>query len=290
MDTKILNSIIENKQLFVPLIFTEKQLNVIIKYKDNSKLSSAEKKALYTSITKKMKALELIKFEKENEYYINGISDIMPKRLNEAKEIINNYSKKYEKVIVSGSFLFSENYNDIDIFILRKKGYKEEHRDKHHLIYLTEKRLQKQVIQSATMISISNFLISNKRIINRPTLSEVMSTYHEAVIEKMNKEKKPEMLRSMLFDYYLFCKKIFLNGKEMGILSKEVTLHDLDSYVKELCKALFSEQYLYVQIHEYIATLKDTIKTEKPNEHLIRFVDTYEELIYGKRRSKAEAY
>ena len=123
----------------------------------------------------------------------------------------------------------------------------------------------------------------------KPTLSETMSAYHEAVIELMKKEKKPDLLRRLIFDYYLFCKNKLLNGKELNDLSKSISLADLDNYVKELCLKLFSRTYLYVEIHDYIKTLKESIGSEKPNEHLIRYKKTYEELIYGKHSAKAEA-
>lgn len=288
MDKKLLKKILRNKQLFVPIIFTEKQFGVLEKYTQNKQLSNAEKKALYTSITKKMKALESIKIEKDNEYYINGAAKIIPERLKKAKEIIDGYSKRYEKVFISGSFLFSKEFNDIDIFIIREKGYKEDYNDNEHIIFLTEKKLSNPVFQSAAMISVANFILPTKMIIKKPKLGIIMSTYHEAVIEKMQNDK-PDMIRHFLFDYYWFCKGKLVDGKQLIQLSNTVSLSDLDFFIKELCKRLFSKKYLYVDIHEYIKTLKDTIKTEKPIEHLIRYINTYEELIYGRRRSKAKA-
>ena len=57
---------------------------------------------------------------------------MIPQRLEKAKEIIKEYSKEYDKVFVSGSFLFSREFNDIDVFIIREKGYKEGWDGKRH--------------------------------------------------------------------------------------------------------------------------------------------------------------
>ncbi len=287
MNADILKIILRRKKLFVPLIFTKKQFNVLRKHSIKTKLSNAEKKALYTSIRKKMEALSLFSREqKDIEYYINSSDEIIPVRLTEAKKLIDGYSKKHDKVAITGSFLFSKEFNDIDIFIIKKKGYKEKCGENKHLIFLSEKRLTDIVFQSALLISMSNFIIPKKIKKKKPSLSELMTTYHEAVIEHIRKEKKPESIRRLIFNYNLFCENRLINGKELKKISEEIKLNDLDLLIKELCKELFSETYLYVEVHNYIKTLKESIENIKPNNHLIRFRNVYEEMIYGRQRSK----
>jgi hypothetical protein len=290
MDRDILKIILQKRKQFVPLIFTEKQFNVLTRYSSGLRLSNADRKALYTSVSKKMRALEsLYREEKKGEHYIYGGSDMIPSRLEEAKRLIDRYSEKYSKVFVSGSFLFSREFGDIDMFIMRDKGYKEVVENDIHMIFLTEKRLSDPVFQSASLISVSNFMIPNRIKKKRPSLSELMSTYHEAIIETMRKEKKPEALRNLIFYHSLFCEDKLINPKELKQSSEKIKMPEIDLLVKALCKALFSKDYLYIEIHEYIKTLKESISNIKPNEHLIRFKNTYEELIYGRQRSKAEA-
>src|SRR3989338_4489949 len=290
MNKNILKIMLGKKELFVPLLFTEKQFNVLRKYNNNLKLLNAEKKALYTSIIKKMEALNSFSREqKDREYYINSPNEIMPARLTEAKKIIDAYSKKYDKVFIAGSFLFSKEFNDIDIFVVRKRGYKEKWDGNKHIIFLSEKRLADPVFQSALLISISDFIIPKKIRKKKPSLSELMGLYHEAVIEYMRKEEKPESIRRLIFDYNLFCKNRLVDGRELKEASDKIKIDDLGMIIKELCKRLFSKTYLYVEVHTYIKTLKESIKNIKPNTHLIRFKNTYEEMIYGRQRSKAEA-
>ena len=289
MDNKLLEIVIEKKELFVPLLFTKKQLNVIERYHSKKSLSGAQKKALYTSITKKMKALEsLCMQEKNSELFIRGADCIIPSRLKEAKKIVSKLSKDFEKVFVSGSFLFSKQYNDIDIFIIRKRGYREKAEKDKHIVFLPESSLSKPVFQAASLISVSNFIIPSRIIKKKSSLSEVMELYHEAVIEKMSNTKKKESVRSLVFMHSLFSKNNILNGKELSKLSNNTTLNRLDIMAKELLKSLFSETYLYVEVHDYIKTLGDSISNIRLNTHLRRFRDNYEELIYGRKRNKAE--
>ena len=146
--------------------------------------------------------------------------------------------------------------------------------------------MEKPIFQSAAKISISTFPIPSKSVKKKPKLSEVMSTYHEAVIECINKEKKPEMTRHLIFDYYLFCKNYILDPKSLQEFVKNTSLDHLATYIKELFTALFSKSYLYVGIHWYIQTLEEDIKSTKHNKNLVEYKKTYEELLYGRQRSK----
>ena len=287
MNQKLLRIVLDHEKEFVPLIFTKKQINVLRKKSEGKNLSNAEKKSLYTSIKKKMENLEIIRnSEKETKLYITGFEQILDVRVNQAEKILSEYKSKYGKVFIAGSFLFSKNYNDIDIFIIKEKGYKEKWEGKRHLIFISEKRLLNPIFQSAAKISISTFPIPSKLTKKKPKLSEVMGTYHEAVIECINKEKKPEMTRQLIFDYYLFCRNEIPDSKKLQELVKNSSMELIDTCIKELCLKLFSKSYLYVGIHWYIQTLEEDIKSTKRNKNLVQYKKTYEELLYGRQRDK----
>lgn len=289
MDKNILKIILRSREMFVPSIFTERQFDVLARYSSGLALSNAEKKALYTSIKRKTEALSALHRERKGGYYIYGSQEMIPSRLEEAKRLIDEYSEKHARIFISGSFLFSKEFGDIDIFIMREKGYKEIMENSMHLVFLPEKRLSDAVFQSASLISVSNFMIPRKTVKKKPSLSGLMSIYHEAVIESMKKEKKPEAIRNLIFYHGLFCRNKLIDPKELRERSERIRISEIDMLIKDLCNALFSRTYLYVEMHEYIKTLKESIKNIKPNDHLVRFRDTYEELIYGRQRSKAEA-
>jgi len=286
MNENLLKIVLDHEKDFEPLIFTSKQIKVMKKRKEGRQLSNSEKKALYTSIKRKMEALSILKEGEGRKLYIAGYENIIEGRLEEAEKLVKEYSVKNDKVFVAGSFLFSKHYNDIDIFIIKEKGYKEKWEGKRHLVFISEKRLARPIFQSAAKISISTFPIPSKLAKKRPQLSEVMSTYHEAVIECMNKEKKPEMTRHLISDYYLFCKNTILEPKMLQELVKSASLDNLAAYIKELFTALFSKSYLYVGIHWYVQTLEEDIKSTKHNKNLIQYKKTYEELLYGRQRDK----
>jgi hypothetical protein len=289
MYNNILIKIINNKDMFTPLVFTPKQMSIILKIHNKNTLTNAEKKSYYSSIKKKLLAINLLtKSQNSNEYFITGNKHIIKERINKAKKIINEFSHKYEKIFVSGSFLFSKKYNDIDLFIIRKKGHKEEYKENLHIIYLSEKQLKKPIFQSASLISISTFPIINKLSYKRPKLNEIMSLYHESIIEIMKNEKKSESLRDLIFNYNLFVKNKLLNAIELNTEILNVDFKKIDIITKKLLKKLFSKSYLYVDIHDYIKTLNNSIKSIKPNFHLIRYKKTYEELINECRNSQTK--
>ena len=60
MYNKLLIQITNNKDLFSPLIFTPKQISIILKIQNQNTLSNAEKKSYYSSIKKKLLAINLL--------------------------------------------------------------------------------------------------------------------------------------------------------------------------------------------------------------------------------------
>jgi len=189
---------------------------------------------------------------------------------------------------VGGSFLFKEEYNDIDIFIIIKKGYKEIHEEKLHIIKLTEKKLRNPVFQSAASIAISNFVIPSKIICPKLKIHEIMSAYHEAAIEVMDKQER-EMTRFLIFNYYLLMENKLLDGLELKKITESLNIPQLENIVKKLIKKLFANTYVYIALHEYLKSLSAAINAEKSNENLKRYKNLYEEIINETRRSKAEA-
>src|SRR3989338_1253845 len=288
MNEKLVKMVLQREKLFVPLLFTEKQMNVLRMHDHRLALSNAEKKALYTSIKKKMNALNSLFPERKGEYFISGAQYILPARLAEAKKLLDEYSRTYERVFVSGSFLFSREFNDIDIFIIRKRGYNEVTEHGRHLIFLSEKKLRNPIFQSTLLISVSSSPVPIKIRRKRPSLSELMTTYHKSVIGLLGDKEKPEAIRRLIFNHSLFCGNRLLDGRELRERTRKITVDELDMLIQELCKKLFSETYLYVEVHDYLKTLEASIGAIRPNTHLVRYKSAYEELIYGRRRGKAE--
>ena len=276
MNKILLKKIVCEKDLFVPSIFTVKQFEAIKKYLIKSNMSNSEKKSLYTSIAKKVKALEFL-YDEKKDFFIRG--NIISSRIDEAKNIISSF--KNEKVFVGGSFLFSVIYNDIDIFIIINKGYKEEFKDNLHIIYLTEKKLSDAIFQSVAKISVSNF--NNLRSVNlkKPFLYELMSLYHESYIQIKERDKKRDAVRDLVFFHEYFVNKNLISPEKLKKIVFKVKMAEIDKYFIDICNCLFSKKYLYVEILNYLKSLSNAIKSEGNVSHLIHYKNVYEGLIHG---------
>lgn len=279
MNKNLLKTVLERKEDVVHLLFTNNQLIIIQKYLNKQVLTNSEKKSLYTSIKKKTEAINKLISSTisniSNEFYIKG--NLFPKRVEEAKFIIQAYPG--EKVFVAGSFLFSEKYNDIDIYILRERGYKEIHDDDKHIIYLTKKRLQEAIFQSTVLNSVSNYNNYLKYSFKKPTLNELMSLYHEAIIESLEKRVKKESLRDLIFNYYL-SKNELIDAVKIKLLISNSTLEKIDFYFEEITKKQFSKTYLYVRFLEYANTLRQILKNLNNKVHIIHYLKLYERIIH----------
>ena len=106
---------------------------------------------------------------------------------------------KDKKAFISGSFLFSEHYEDIDLYIISNKR-KQFHKDKIHYIFITNSDLSKPLFNSASKFCVSNFLIAANPIISRPNFNELVSSYQIAINEILDNESLKES-REIIFQY-----------------------------------------------------------------------------------------
>lgn len=285
MNKIILKKIIENRKLFVPNIFTRRQLDTIETYLLRKKLNQSQKHSLYTAIKRKVAALEAVYVE-DRGLHIYGADKILPGRLGHAKEVILRLAPG--RIFVGGSFLFSNYYNDIDVFIVRQRGYKEYHDQNLHIIELSEKMFRGPVFQSAARISVANFPINFKIEENAIKLHEMMSLYHEALIEIIGARKR-EAGRNLVFQYYQIVRVCLLDGFRLRQEVKSLTKNSLNSMFREILLKLYSNDYLYVVLHEYVKSLESAIVSEKNISHLLLYKEFYEEVIHEARARKAAA-
>jgi len=275
MDKYLLKTVLERKEDVVHLLFTSNQLSIIQKYLDKQELTNSEKKSLYTSIKKKTEAIKKLSLKKNNDFFIRG--NLIPERVEQAKNIIKQFPG--EKVFLAGSFLFSKNYDDIDIYILKERGYKELHKGNKHIIYLTKKRLKQAIFQSTILNSVSNYDNYLEYNFKKLLLNELMSLYHEAIIEFLEKQSKKESLRNLIFNYYLSKNKL-IDAIKLKQLIKNSSLEKIDFYFSETCKKFYSKKYLYVRFLEYANTLRKTLKNLNNKVHIQHYLKLYERIIH----------
>ncbi len=290
MNEKICKKIAEQKEKVIPILFTEKQVEIITKHLKHETLSKTEQTYLYAVIKKKIDALQSLE---EGLFYTRG-ENMIPKRVEQAKQILKHLNK--EKAFISGSFLFSKKYNDIDIFVVGKRR-KQHTKGKRTYIGIREKDLKQPLFYSASQYSISNFKIPEvKPIIKRPALNDIIFAYQTAIKEILDNEDQ-KIFRELLLDYYLFVKNRLLESYSLSqkmyeIMNKEKEkkIEEINNITKELILYLYSKKYLYLVCTQFGKNIKETIPLyPKANENLIIYDKFIEEIKYECRRFKAEA-
>lgn len=275
MNEKICKTIVEHKSRFVPHLFTERQVQLIQNWLERKKMTATEQTYLYATVTKKVDALTLV----QEEFYVLP-QGMIPDRIVKAKELLKKITKP---AFISGSFLFSEKYNDIDIFIIsgrRKELYKEN----VHYIYLKERDLEKPTFQSAALSSVSNFNIILPPLKTKKLhLGQTMNAYQEVVINLLE-GKEFKNVKGILSDYsFYLLKKILtsyeLNSEYKKIIKRKDQLQLISDMVKELLIKNFDKRYLLSILKRYIKMLNDDINNIKLNDHLKIYKKTYGEII-----------
>ncbi len=285
MNENILKKILENRTKFVPHVFTNRQIEIIEKYVCGLKLTKTEQTYFYSTIKKKIDALSLL----NEEFYINGVMKF-PERIEKAKGILKKTNKKS---FISGSFLYSKNYNDIDLFIVSNKR-KSFTKDNVHYVYLTEDDLRKPVFVSALKFSISNFLVSSdKPIIKRPSMNDIIMAYELAINEILDDDDQ-KMIRDLVFEYYINLKEELLDSYslyekslEIKNMKKEKKIVLINSMIKEILLNIYSKKYLYNELGPFVKRIKKGIKEyPKANENLIIYENLLSEVKDECRRVK----
>jgi len=290
MNTKILKIMAENKENFVPYIISEKQMAVIQKVLARSRLTRTEYNYLYNGIKKKMKALDLLAERETSLYFYNIPEDILPERKQKAAEILSELKAKGTDAFISGSFLFSAAYNDIDIFMISNK-HKEEHKENFHYINIKQKDLEKPVFYSAAKSCISNFdIMLPAAKIKKLHFEQALNSYQEAVINILENEDIKH-LKGLIADYSAYNLKKILNSSELNAEFRKFTEREdkiklISELIKELILDNFNKNYILIKLGRYVKMLEGDIKNTKLNDHLKIYKKTYGEIIDECRRAK----
>lgn len=243
MNANLLNKVVEQRNLLVPSLFTDRQISVIQKYLHHDPLNSTEKAYFYSAIKRKIDALNALK----EEFYITG-EDMLPERIEQAKQILKELNQP--KAFISGSFLFSKNYNDIDIYIVgkRRKSY---HLEKKHFTYIRESDMQNPLFISAANYSVATSKLQTKALIKREAFGEIFFIYQWVINQILDKEDQKE-IRNLVFQYYLQVQKKILDARELEIIFQEMRalpdekkIKEINLITRNILMTTFSPKYLY---------------------------------------------
>ena len=278
----------EIKKSIVPVLFTEHQFNLIEKKMTNKKMSDSEKNEFSRAISRKMIAINKI-LEKENSNVsVYGTYKINKDRLKSAISYLKKFSRKFKDkhVFISGSFLYSDKYNDIDIFVVSKYEKEDFHLGKFHINYLTE-----DVYGSLFFASIKRLCISNKKmeeynIKEKINLNTFISIYQELFNDI---DRKFKGVRTTLREFLLqaaFIKKTSI--PDSSELKQQIeNILDINK-PEEIIKKIFVESIVLgvknkkaiSAMKEMIDSYKDVIKEYKQHkDYYLDLIEPFREVI-----------
>jgi hypothetical protein len=249
------------KDEIVPTIFTEHQFDLIQKRFTNKILTDSEKNEFSRTISKKMKAIRYI--ENKEELFIYGGEKIRNDRLIVAKKYLKNLSRKFKNkhILISGSFLYNERYNDIDVFVISKYDKEDYNQDNLHINYLTE-----EVYSSLFFESLRKLCISNKELLfsetkEKANIDTFISLYQELFNDlKENPKLAKQTLREFLIQSSFIGKTPIPDSFELKT--------QVDSILKlkrpeELIKNIFVKSVVLSKEHNKIKAMKGMIDSYK---------------------------
>lgn len=208
------------KDYLVPHIFSENYYNILKARLKGKKLSENEVYYYNHFIKKKLKGIMRLM---EIDMMVNGRESIRKDRLKRAESLLKKYSRKHKgmKMLVSGSFLYSEKYNDIDIFIVSKYEKEDYKEGNVHINYLPADIERTLFFQSINSISIKNFN-SEIRIEEEFNAADILHIYEVVILLIIQKYGYLQELRDLILRLEYISNKVILNPMQLRIITDKI--------------------------------------------------------------------
>ncbi len=188
--------------------------------------------------------------------------NIIEKRLERAKDILKSLPHKH--CFITGSYIFSEKYKDIDVFIITRSKKSIRCSDKDVKINVIDfNNLYSLFYHSITKTCIAKNILPKRSL--KVTVADYWNVINEAVPTILNnKSKFNKKIRDLVLYTEYFSTGDVLDSKELN--NKVSKFRDCDkilSYLKEkcpkaVCKAInrsYIKRYFYTQAGFYKETL-----------------------------------
>jgi len=270
------------KKHLVPYIFTENYYNILKTRLKGKKLTYNEQYYYSHFIKKKLKGIvELMGIDT----MVNGRKFVKKKRLNKAAILLKKYSRKHKnmKVLVSGSFLYNEEYKDIDVFVISKYE-KEDYRDgKVHINYLPANIGKTLFFHSIYNISVSNFKLDGK-IKEDFDLSDVLHTYEVVILQIIQKDNYLQELRDLILRLEYISNNVTLSSMQIKtitdrIISNKNTIQVINKYLVAKIINAYKGPVLKRSLRKFIEKNSFPEKGQKIYENWRIYNQTYMEAI-----------
>lgn len=273
------------KQYLVPYIFSENYFKILKAKLNNKKLSYNEQYYYNHFIKKKLRGMMEL-FGIEEKMNISNKTTIKKDRLKKATSLIKKYSRKHKnmKILVGGSFLYKEKYNDIDIFVISKYN-KEDYRDGNvHVNFLPADIEKTLFFKSISAISVANFVFDKSAIDEEFKLADILHLYEVVILLIMQKDEYLAELRELVLNAEYISSKVILNSIQL----KEITdkIRRRKSPIKVLSKYIivkiinsYTSSVLKKSLHKFIEKNETPEKGRKLYPNWKIYNQTYREAI-----------
>ncbi|MFH1276176.1 MAG: hypothetical protein ABIH82_03620 [Candidatus Woesearchaeota archaeon] len=252
------------KEDLVPVLFTEHQFDLIRKKCSKQMMTQTEKNEFSRTISRKMKAINKILGKETDNVFVYGKEKMIKTRLETSIKYLKKFTRKFKnkQIIITGSFLYKESYNDIDIFVVSKYEKEDYKEGKFHINYLTE-----DVYSSLFFASIKQLCLSNQKLEYQKTSEKIdLNTFISLYQELFNDlDKKFIGVRKTLREFLL--QAAYLSNSTLPDsleLSKKINLILKAKRSAEVIKKIFVQTILVgVPSKEALITMKEMILSYK---------------------------
>ncbi|HLC80694.1 MAG TPA: hypothetical protein VJG31_02890 [Candidatus Nanoarchaeia archaeon] len=262
-------------------IFTSIQLKALQKKIKRQTLSRNEKTYYYKFIRPKVRAM--LAFSGTEEATARGEEWMIKERAGRARRILRRMQKKHRtaRIMISGSFLFNKEFQDIDVFVFTKYQKEDYSRKKIHVNFLPQSALGSLFFGSLCQISLSNFTPETQKDFS-VSLVGLLQKYELLVNEILNREDYQKNLRDFLLQMEYLSKRIVLNPLQLYILRKKFSnrriLLLLQRYLVENLVLNYPKKELAL-LKMYLKDYKILSKEYKNSANLQNYIQTYNEAL-----------
>ncbi len=270
------------KPNLVPHVFSQNYFNIIKLKLEDKKLSVNQRYYYNHFIKKKIEGIfELLDVNEE----VHGKEFILKNRLSKANKLLKKYSRKHKnmKILISGSFLYNERYNDVDVFVISKYDKEDYREGKVHVNYLPANIEKTLFFKSISAISVSNFK-SKQKIEEKIDLKDLLSLYELVVLLILQKDDYLSELRNLILDAEYVSNHVVLNSMQLKRITNKIIkskdpIKIINKYLISKIISSYSAASLKKTIKKFIKKNKVPEKGKKVPKNWKIYNTTYQEVL-----------
>jgi hypothetical protein len=216
---------------------------------------------------------------------LNGKKFIRKDRIDKVMSLLKKYSRKHKgmKILISGSFLYSKKYNDIDIFVISKYDKEDYKAGNIHINYLPLDVEKTLFFQSINAISVSNFKPEEK-IREDFDISDILHLYEVVILLIIQNDEYIQELRDLIVRLEFVSNKVILNSMQIKVIIDKIReskkpIEVINKYLIAKIINAYDETILKKALNKFIEKNRSPEKGQKLYENWKIYNQTYKEAI-----------